>query len=746
MSKKKLCESLCLCVSVAIFCETLFITNLFAQQNINNSKLQQLAEDLPTPNNYRTAAGAPGHQYWQQKADYIISVKLDDKKQRISGSETITYFNNSPDPLQYLWLQLEQNIRAKESDYYKSESSTIEKYLKIEELIYFVKHDSYEGGYKIEYVRDKSGDDIKYTINKTMMRVDIPKPLKPNSSYTFSIAWSYNINNHVEIGGRSGYEYFEEDGNYLYEIAQFFPRMAVYDDVNGWQNKQFLDRGEFTLSFGDYKVSITVPADHVVAATGELQNPNDVLTKKQIEKLQKAIKSDQPVLIITQEEAEENEKSRSAKMKTWIYHAKNVRDFAWASSRKFIWDAMGVDINGNKVLAMSFYPKVGNPYWEKYSTRVVAHTLKFYSDFSVNYTYPVAISINGSVWGMEYPMICFNGARPEHDNVDIEEWKHSSNKLISLITHEVGHNFFPMIINSDERQWTWLDEGLNTFVQELALKDWDPQFPEQKRDLKEVIEYMTDDKSKIVPIMTNSESLLQFGNNAYGKVAVALNVLRNTIMGKDLFDFAFKEYCRRWAFKHPMPADFFRTMEDASGVDLDWFWRGWFFTTDYVDIAIDNVAWLKAAPPGSFPKDGEEKSHGSNKSNDNTPDQLQTPEANNSFDVVTLDSAEYKRLYKYLTKKQKELLTLGLNFYEVSFTNIGGLIMPLIVKIEYEDNTDELIRMPVEIWKKNDKQVRHVFVSEKKVVAFILDPLLETVDADIENNFFPRQSGEGKGE
>ncbi|MCH8317845.1 MAG: M1 family metallopeptidase, partial [Bacteroidetes bacterium] len=682
-------------ILLTVYCQ--LPADLFAQQNISNSKFQQLVEELPTPNNYRTASGAPGHQYWQQKADYVIKLELDDENQRITGFETINYINNSPDALSYLWLQLDQNVRAKNSDSYKSNTHTIDDDLKLKGLTYFVNHGSFEGGYKIEQVKDKSGLDLKYFINKTMMRIDIPSPLKPDNSYTFSIKWSYNINNHKEIGGRSGYEYFEEDGNYLYEIAQWFPRMAVYDDVNGWQNKQFQGRGEFALSFGDYKVSITVPADHIVAATGELQNAGDVLTKKQIERLKKAGSSDQPVLIITQDEAIQNEKSRSGKKKTWIFHASNVRDFAWASSRKFIWDAMGVNINqpasqsrtkgqgSNKVLAMSFYPKEGNPLWGKYSTRVVANTLKIYSKYSVDYSYPVAISVHGPVWGMEYPMICFNGARPDPDGSYDDAKK---NSLISVVTHEVGHNFFPMIINSDERQWTWLDEGLNTFVQGLALKEWDPQFRAKRGGLKDIINYMKGDKSKMVPIMTNSESLLQFGKNAYGKPTAALNILRNTVMGKELFDYAFKEYCRRWAFKRPMPADFFRTMEDASGVDLDWFWRGWFFTTDHVDISIENVALLRleASLPDSLVEgEGEgEKHHSLNKLSDNSVKDSKTSDIHPEypeFDIVILEKADHESLYNDLTAEQKELLGTGLNFYEVKFNNIDGLVMLLILQI-----------------------------------------------------------------
>ncbi len=362
--------------------------------------------------------------------------------------------------------------------------------------------------------------------------------------------------------------------------------MCVYDDVSGWQNKQFLGRGEFTLPFGDYDVSLTVPGDHIVAATGTLQNESSVLTATQRKRLQKARKANAPEFIVTQEEAEKAEKNKLKSLKTWRFKATNVRDFAFASSRKFIWDAQNTSVGDKNVLCMSFYPKEGNPLWERYSTKLVAHTVDTYSKFTVDYPYPVAISVHSKSIGMEYPMICFNGGRPESDGTYTERTKYG---MWGVIIHEVGHNFFPMIINSDERQWTWMDEGLNTFVQYLTEQEWERGYPSRRGPAYKIADYMRGDKSNISPIMTNSESIRQFGNNAYGKPATALNILRETIMGRELLDYAFKTYCERWKFKHPTPADFFRTMEDASAVDLDWFWRGWFFSTDHVDIALSNV-------------------------------------------------------------------------------------------------------------------------------------------------------------
>ncbi|MGB1185127.1 MAG: M1 family metallopeptidase, partial [Schleiferiaceae bacterium] len=523
-----------------------FLTLCFAlsslAQNVNTSKFRQLGQELPTPNVYRTASGAPGHEYYQQRADYDMDITLDDAKQRIYGEEVITYTNNSPDELRYVWVQLDQNMRAKNSTTQQIKSggifsergntaSTAFNQLKNNQFYDF------DGGFKIDYVQTTSGTNLRYTVNNTMMRVDLPTPLRKGQKFSFKIKWWFNVNDRMDIGGRSGYEYFEDEDNYLYTIAQFFPRMAVYNDVEGWQNKQFLGQGEFTLPFGDYKVNITVPADHVVASTGKLANESKVLTSKQRARLAKARKSyEDPVIIVTQDDAIEAEKNKSQRTKTWVFEAENVRDFAFASSRKFIWDAMAVKIGDKTTMAMSYYPKEGNPLWEQYSTRVVAHTLKVYSNFTIDYPYHKAISVHTKWIGMEYPMICFNGGRPETDGTYSEATKYG---MIGVIIHEVGHNFFPMIINSDERQWTWMDEGLNTFVQYLTEQEWDHDYPSRRGPAHKIVPYMSGPKDRMVPIMTNSESVLQFGNNAYGRPATALNILRETVMGRDLFDYAF---------------------------------------------------------------------------------------------------------------------------------------------------------------------------------------------------------------
>ena len=716
---------------------------------VNESKFKQLGQELPTPNVYRTASGAPGHEYWQQQVDYNIQVTLDDENQRIDGEERILYKNNSPDELRYLWLQLDQNVRALDSDSYKIRESRINgrsSFGSIQGL-----EPSFDGGFKIQYVGDETGKPLKYTINKTMMRIDLPRPLKPGGTFVFDVAWWYNINDRMKDGGRSGYEYFEDEDNYLYTIAQFYPRLVVYMDNEGWQNKQFLGSGEFTLNFGDYHVEITVPADHVVASTGVLKNEKAVLTPTQRKRLQQARKTyDQPVMIVNEEEARTAEQEKKSGTKTWIFDAENVRDFGWASSRKFIWDAMAVKVGNKSPLAMSFYPKEGNPLWEQYSTKAVAQTLKTYSKFTIDYPYPVAISVHTKWIGMEYPMICFNGGRPEPDGTYTERTKIG---MISVIIHEVGHNFFPMIINSDERQWTWMDEGLNTFVQYLTEKEFDRDYPTRRGAARDIRNYMGGDKSRISPIMTNSESIYQFGNNAYGKPATALNILRETVMGRELFDYAFKEYSRRWAFKHPSPADFFRTMEDASGVDLDWFWRGWFYSTDHVDIALDDVKWYQIdtqdpeveaafdrAAAASEPADialirDEEFIPTSYIEADPTLNDFYT--TTDPFMVLELDKVEYEERMAQLSEDEKALLASGKNYYEITFRNEGGLVMPLILQFEYEDGSKEVRRIPAEIWKMSEPTVTKVFVTEQPAAQITLDPLLETADVDMNDNYWP---------
>ncbi len=733
---------LCLCIAVSGIA--------VAKSSISDDKFRQLEENLPTPNTYRTASGAPGHQYWQQEVDYKIDITLDDEKQTLSGSETIDYTNNSPDTLRYLWLQLDQNKLADNAGA-KTTRTAPEKKITYTGLRNVIETDEFQGGYDITKVAGSNGKALSYVINGTMMRIDLPKALKSGDSVELNINWNYQLHEQKVLGGRSGYEYFKEDDNYLYEIASWFPRAAAYYDVMGWQNKQFIGSGEFTLEFGDYDVSITVPADHVVAATGVLQNPKDVLTKTQRNRLAKAKDADKPVLVITPDEALENEKSRSTKTKTWEFEAKNVRDFAFASSRKFIWDAQGYKGGKTDTMAMSFYPNEGNPLWEKYSTESIIHTMEQYNKYTFAYPYPVSISVNGPVGGMEYPMITFNGPRPTLDKETGEKTYSRRTKygLIGVIIHEVGHNYFPMIVNSDERQWTWMDEGLNTFLQFVAEQAWEEGYPSRRGDAANITSYMKSDNQ--VPIMTNSESILQFGNNAYGKPATALNILRETVMGRELFDFAFKEYAQRWKFKRPTPADFFRTMEDASGVDLDWFWRGWFYTTDHVDIALGNIhlyrpnsqnpdteeAWERALDNEKPDFISKVQNKGKWVRTDDKPELLDFYNEHDKFTATNAARNKYNKSHAKLEQWQKDLLIDERNFYIVDFENKGGLVMPVILELTYADNTTERVTLPAEIWRRNSKLVSKLFVREKELTGIAIDPNWETADVDVSNNYWP---------
>ena len=735
---------------LSIFIIVLTPTFLFSQnKNLNYNKFKQLKEEVASPNVFRTAAGAPGHEYYQNEADYVMSITLNDQQQKITGSETIKYHNNSPDKLEYLWIQLDQNKRAQNSDSYKIQTGNIKS---ISSRSILNMNPEFEGGFNIMKVLNKDGKPLSYTIHQTMMRINLEKPLKSKESFEFSIDWWYNINDRLEIGGRSGYEYFKEDGNYLYTIAQFFPRMCVYNDTEGWQNKQFLGSGEFTLPFGDYDVKITVPSDHVVAATGELVNANEILTAVQLERLEKARKSEkEPVFIVTEKEAIKNEKSVVKAMKVWHFKAENVRDFGWASSRKFIWDAMVVRQASKDVLAMSFYPKEGNPLWEQYSTKVVAHTLKCYSKFTFDYPYPVAISVHTKWIGMEYPMICFNGGRPDEDGTYSERTKYG---MIGVIIHEVGHNYFPMIINSDERQWTWMDEGLNTFLQYLTEQEFEKGYPSRRGPAYKIVNYMKGDKDRISPIMTNSESIHQFGNNAYGKPATAMNILRETIMGRELFDYAFKMYSNRWMFKHPNPEDLFRTMEDASSVDLDWYWRGWFYSTDHVDIGLEKVKYYRINDQNPVTNKKESKMnfvevYNKDISNQRNKDIVTYREIDKgledfytSYDRYKATEKEIKKYEKFnknLNEDEKEILNKNQHFYEIKFSNIGGLVMPIILNFTFKDNSNEVIKIPAEIWKKNDLEISKVFAFDNEVIQIELDPFMETADTDRSNNFWPQQ-------
>ena len=708
----------------------------------DTNKFSQMYDKFATPNMFRTASGAPGPAYYQQQADYVMNIVLDDEKQRIYGEQTITYHNNSQDVLEYLWVQLDQNRRARTSQTPLIENQRVQA---VQSPASFVKNymkEPFDGGFNIEYVLDAKNQPLQHTVNYTMMRVELPKALKPKEKFTFKVKWWYNINNYRVDGGRSGFEQFESDGNRLYVIAQFFPRMAVYNDVEGWQNMQFWGTGEFALPFGNYDVSITVPADHILEATGELQNRKEVFTQEQLKRYELAERTfDKPVLVVTPDEARMAEKGFSKQKKTWKFKAQNVRDFAFASSRKFILDAMAVQLESKKVMAISLYPNESNPLWEEFSTRAVAQTLKTYSKYTFDYPYSKAISVSAEDQGMEYPMICWNYGRPDANGNISDRIKYG---MISVIIHEVGHNWFPMIVNSDERQWSWMDEGLNTFLQYVTEQEFMEGYPSSRGPAHKIVPYMSGNQDFLEPIMSNSETIHQFGANAYGKPATALNILRETVMGKELFDYAFKVYANRWKFKHPTPEDFFRTMEDASAVDLDWFWRGWFYSTDYTDMGIKEVKsyFVTTEPTESLKA---MRARRGRFSFEEGPYVYLIPgdhaELNPKF-KKRLDVKEIQPLSEYVQKnfnaqEQKELKNPGY-FYEVTFDKPGGLIMPLIVELTFEDQTKERHHFPAQIWRKGNDEVRRVFATLKQVVKITIDPDLETADIDVKNNTWPK--------
>ena len=756
------------------------VTAQFAKaQNIMNNpgsnhgnKFEQLGTILPTPNEYRTASGAPGPKYWQQRADYVIKCEMDEPNFSIKGSETITYYNNSPDVLTYLWLQLDENQHSSVNNANYQNSSNLSRIYTTGQLDQMAAAGTDNGnGEIIKKITDATGKSLSYRINKTMMRVNLPAPLKPGQKFVFSIDWTYKITNRYQFFGRGGYEIFSEDGNALFTITQWFPRLCVYSDFQGWQNHQFAGTGEFALVFGNYSVQITTPADHVVMATGECVNYNQLLSPAQLSRWNKAQTAKEPVEIVTLDEAKQAETQKSKATKTWVFKADNVRDFAWASSRKFVWDAMPAYVEGKKVMCMSAYPKEAYGLWRKYSTKLVAHTIKTYSKFSIPYPYPVAQSIEASN-GMEYPMICFNNGRTEKDGTYSETTK---NGMVGVIIHEVGHNFFPMIVNSDERQWSWMDEGLNTFVQYLTEEMYDNKFPSRRGPAFSIVDYMKLPKDQLEPIMTNSENIINFGPNAYAKPSVGLNILRETVMGRELFDESFKEYARRWAFKHPTPADFFRTMEDASGEDLDWFWRGWFYGTEACDIALDSVrhaifdpnANVAGGMGGMMGGRGNGAGAGAGRT-------IARPIVNSFEDISKIRNRADKNIlfltdvdttlrdfyWRYdrglepydsitrmpaptpvapdpLTEEEKNKYA-GMHLYEINCSNKGGLVMPVIVEFTFEDGTKMSENIPSQIWRKNERSMSKVFMTSKKAVKIQIDPMKETADIDESNNTWPK--------
>lgn len=750
---------------------TLTIAGFVKAQDIQNNptsnhgnKFEQLGTILNTPNEQRTASGAPGAKYWQQRADYDIKCDLDEKNLKLTGSETITYYNNSPDPLDYIWLQLDENQHNNLDNANYQQSTVMPRGAGTLQLDRAEKSSADNGyGDKIMSITDALGKSIPYIINKTMLRMDLPASLKPGAKMIFTVKWNYKISDRLTLGGRGGYEYFPGDGNYLFTMTQWYPRLCVYSDFQGWQNHQFTGRGEFALTFGNYKVQMTVPADHVIGATGECINYAAVLSPAELARYNKAKTSSEPVEIVTLDEAKKREAAPSTAKKTWVFQATNVRDFAWGSSRKFVWDGMGQKVEGKTVMCMSYYGKEAYNLYRKFSTKLVAHTVKSYSSFTFPFPYPVAQSVEASN-GMEYPMICFNYGRTEKDGTYSESTK---NGMIGVIIHEVGHNFFPMIVNSDERQWTWMDEGLNSFMEYLAEELWDNKYPSKKGAAYTIVDYMKLPKNELEPIMSNSENIVRFGPNAYTKPATALNILRETIMGRQLFDYAFKQYARRWEFKHPTPADFFRTMGDASGENLDWFWRGWFYGTDAVDISLDSVKVAKADLNGKMPQfnrratkvdapavnDFDDISKIRNREDKNIKFYVDKDTSVHDFyykydrGLAAVDTMKFNNMTKELATPQRsataEAMTdedktkyAGKYFYQLDFSNKGGLVMPIIVEFTYADGTKSIDRIPAQIWRLNEKHVSKFYVQDKEVASIKLDPMRETADIDESNNYW----------
>lgn len=722
-------------------------------------KFRQLeGEDWPTPTDYRNASGAPGYRYWQQKVDYDVKARLDEAKRLVTGSQTIRYRNNSPDALPYLWLLLDQNDYKRNSIAEMTNTVAGDK-ISLDEVRRAKRMQEWEGGFTISAIRDASGKALPFTVVDSLLRIDLEQSVAGNGGETsVFIEWSFPMGEAKVVGGRSGYECFTqpgEDGNCIFEGAQWFPRLAVYSDYEGWHNKAFLGSGEFTLEFGDYKVALTVPADHVVAASGVLQNPETVLTAAQRQRLEQARSAQSPVYVVTPEEAVAAERGKTAGEKTWVFAAENVRDFGWASSRKFAWDALGVKQDFAEqplVMAMSFFPKEARPLWDAYSTKSIAHTLDVYGKFAFPYPYPVAQSVNGPVGGMEYPMITFNGPRPVKDKKtgNLTYTERAKYGLIGVVIHEIGHNWFPMIVNSDERQWTWMDEGLNTFLQFQAEKLWDKDFPARRGEPKDIAEYMLSQNQ--MPLMTQSDSILQFGANGYGKPATALTILRETVLGRELFDRAFREYAVRWRFKHPTPYDFFRTMEESSGVDLDWFWRGWFYSTDHVDIALDKVVRARLdggdadaeAVERKRRREAEPKSLTVMRNTAKTVTERDpaTRDFYDRIDPLDATAAERRKAaeaLKDLTAEERTALAVKDNFYRFSFSNRGGLVMPVILKMDFADGSSETARIPAEIWRTNPKAVTWQYLSSKTLVKAEVDPMWETADADRSNNVYAGQ-------
>lgn len=625
----------------------------------------------PTPNAYRSASGVPGHAYWQQRVNYRIAARLDEDSREVRGRADITYTNNSPDTLSYLWLLLDQNIYRGNS---LSEMSvtTDGKPVTEKDSARARRYREWQGGFHDLRVTNNQGRPLTFFIYDTLMRVDLAQPIGPGKQVRLAVEWRLPLVETRLADARDGYECVAPaEGGCIFQVAAWYPRLAAYSDYEGWHTQPFLGAGEFALEFGDYDVSLTVPDDHVVAATGELVNQADVLDPTRRARLQAARDADDPIHIITPEEARVAQRGRPGGDRTWHFRAGNVRDFAFASSRRFAWDALGVaqdDAERPLVLAMSYYPPEANPLWQEHSTRSIAHAIRVYGQSLFPYPYPVAMAVNGPVDGMEYPMIIFNAARAASARPTQREIDY----LVEINIHEIGHMWFPMIINSDEREWSWMDEGLNSFVQYHAEQRWRADYPSRfggdHRRMAGILR-----APELQSLMTQPDRQTRHFSTTYSRPATALNLLRGLVLGPERFDGALAEYARRWRYKRPTPPDFFRTMEEASGVELDWFWRAWFYGSGHVDVALETLHRLQA--PQDAPA-----------------------------------------------------------FYQFTFRNVGGMVTPVVLRLDFEDGGHEKVRIPVEVWRLNPKRADWRFASERRIIAARIDPDREMADADTSNN------------
>jgi hypothetical protein len=650
----------------------------------NQSNFRAL-EEWPAPNEYRNAAGKPGPRYWQQRVDYAIQARLDTTTHTVTGTERVTYHNNSPDRLEYLWFQLDQNIDDPAVSRSIIDAAALPRQIS-PQARRFLLPETFDGGHKITRVQVVTARgkvtqkaDAPYVINGTEMKVALPAPLASGDRAIVEIDWHFIVPE-TSRNGRGAREKVTD--GWLYEMAQWFPRASVYDDVNGWQTDQFYGQGEFYLNFGSYDVELTVPHDHIVQATGTLLNPLQVLTATQRRRLAKALTSETPLFIVAKDEVmTPGSRPAGTAPLTWKFHADSVRDFAWVSSKTLVWDAAGFRYRpGGRVIEMhSLYPRDAMPLWDSVSTRAIAQTMRTYGRLAFEFPYPKASNIHGPVFGMEYPMIAFCGARPNADGTYTPQLARA---LISVTIHEVGHNWFPMIVASDERKWTWMDEGLNSFLQYYAEKDWDPEYPSNRGPAKNIVPYMKDQDQ--VPIMTESDMIhRQFGNNGYGKPAAGLVMLREQVLGPKLFDQAFAEYSRRWAFRHPQPADFFRSMEDGGGELLTWFWRGWFYSTYANDQAVTAV---DAQPADSL--------------------------------IGRTDR--------------------GRNYWRITVENKGGLLMPVQMDITFDDGSTQRVKLGADVWRRNELQYIYGIFSDKTIVRVVLDPDEVFADVNRDNNVWTK--------